>query len=74
MINSFHNLGIKTGFKEENSTTIPQTKTMIISHASFELLCSHSRKYHNQPISYDEIIEELCTFYNANHKQKWFLT
>lgn len=50
-----------------------KTRTMKISEPVYEL-CNHSRKYHDQPISYDEILEELCTFYNKNHEQKWFLT
>jgi hypothetical protein len=47
-----------------------KTKTMQISLHTFELLQKHSRKYNSQPISYDEIIEELCTFYNEQHEQK----
>ena len=45
-----------------------------ISLDTFELLKNHSRKYYNQVMSYDEIIEELCTFWNEKHEQKWFLT
>jgi hypothetical protein len=87
MVSSFHRFGVRTGFKpisnmttttstitdqEENDNTTTSTKIMQISHASFELLCNHSKKYHNPPISYDETIEDLFTFYNANHEQKWF--
>jgi hypothetical protein len=57
-----------------NTTTAATTKLMQISLHSFELLQNHSRKFHDQPISYDEIIEELCKYWNSNHKQKWFLT
>jgi hypothetical protein len=51
-----------------------KTKIMQISKHSFELLQNHSHKYHDQPISYNECIEELCTFYNEQHGQKYFIT
>jgi hypothetical protein len=57
--------------QSNNNTT---TKTMQISLHSFELLQNHSRKFHNQPMPYDDIIEELCNYWNENHEQKWFLT
>ena len=42
-----------------NDTTKTTKKIMRISLETFEKLKNHSRKYHDQPISYDEIIEEL---------------
>ena len=54
---------------------IPKTKTRIIgiSEPIYQLLRNHSHKYHDQPISYDYIFEELCKFYNEHHEQKyWF--
>ena len=67
-----------------NNTTIDQSdnndydddfltyKTMKISYNIYEKLRDHSHKYHDQPISYDEIIDELCTFYNEEHERKYF--
>ena len=76
------NLKIVTTTTNTNNTTTkrktppppPKTKTrtMKISEPVYELLRNHSRKYYDQPISYDEILEELCTFYNQHHEQKWF--
>ncbi len=48
------------------------TKIMRITPQIFEKLTDHSHKYHDQPISYDEIIDELCTFYNEQHEKKYF--
>jgi hypothetical protein len=56
---------------EENNNNTTATKLMQISLHSFELLQNHSRKFHEQPISYDEIIEELCNFWNEQHKTKY---
>ena len=57
----------------KRKTPPPKMRTMKISEQVHELLRNHSRKYHNQPISYNEIIEELCKFYNEHHDQKyWF--
>ena len=50
----------------------PKTRTMKISEPAYELLRNHSRKYHEQPISYDDIIGELCNYWNAKHEQKYF--
>ena len=58
----------------EDTSTNTKVKTMQISLHSWELLKNHSRKYHAQPMLYDEIIEELCTFWNEKHEQKYFLT
>ena len=61
--------------KQHRSPTIkPKTRTIRISEPIYDLLKDHSKKFHSQPISYDEIFEELCTYSNANHEQKWFLT
>ncbi|HSF51535.1 MAG TPA: hypothetical protein VLA74_12300 [Nitrososphaeraceae archaeon] len=46
-------------------------KIMRISYDIYEKLRDHSRKYHDQPISYDDIFEELCTFYNEHHERKY---
>ena len=51
-----------------------ETRIMKISEPVYELLRNHSRKYHDQVMSYDDIIEELCSFWNEHHEQKWFLT
>ena len=63
-----------TKSKSKTTSTKKPTKTMIISLDTFELLKNHSRKYYNQVMNYDEIIEELCTLWNEKHEQKWFLT
>lgn len=57
-----------------NNNNSSSIKIMGISYNIYEKLREHSRKYHNQPISYDDIFEELYTFYNKNHEQKYFLT
>jgi hypothetical protein len=47
-------------------------KTMQISLHSFHLLQNHSIEYHSaedQPISYDQCIQELCNFWNSEHGQ-----
>jgi hypothetical protein len=70
----FFKLGKMSSLVEGDKSTI--TKIISISFHSFELLQNHSSKYHTleeQPISYDQCILELCTFYNANHEQKYFL-
>jgi hypothetical protein len=62
-------------YVEDDSTTNNTTyctKIMRITPEIFEKLREFSHKYHNQPISYDEIIDELCTFYNEQHKPKSF--
>jgi hypothetical protein len=67
----FFKLGKMSSLIEEKIT-----KTISISLTSWELLQNHSSKYHTleeQPVSYDQCIIELCTFYNANHEQKYFL-
>ena len=55
-----------------NNTTTYCTKIMRITPETFEKLRDFSHKYHDQPISYDEIIEELCSFYNEHHEQKYY--
>jgi hypothetical protein len=74
-------LGRYVGLRPITTTTITttehddnnnKTKIMQISLHSFNLLCNHSHKYHDQPISYDECIEELCTFYNKEHQTNYF--
>jgi len=54
-----------------NNTTYC-TKIMRITPGTFEKLRDFSHKWHKQPISYDEIIDELCTFYDEQHKLKYF--
>jgi hypothetical protein len=52
------------------SDTVKKTKTMEISIHSFKLLQDHSKKYHSaeeQPVSYDQCIYELCSFWNEQH-------
>ena len=72
MINSFHNLGIKTGFKEQNdNTTIPQTKTMQIYLETYSKLQKFSRRNHSVPASYDDLIIELIDFYNEKNETKY---
>ena len=51
-----------------------QYKTMKISYNIYEKLRDHIHKYHDQPISYDEIFQELLDFYNKEHEKKYFLT
>jgi hypothetical protein len=67
-------LGKMSKLIEKSNDTTTTTKIMQISLHSWELLQNHSRKYHDQPISYDEIIKELCSFYNEKHEQKYFLS
>jgi hypothetical protein len=50
------------------------TKIMKITPQTYERLKDFSHKYHSQPISYDEIFQELLNFYNKEHDQKYFLT
>ena len=55
----------KMGNKSNLVDHSKQTKTMEISLSSWELLNSHSKRYHTaeeQPVSYDECIVELCNF------------
>ena len=54
-----------------NNTTY-HTKIMRITPDTFDKLRDHSHRFHKQPISFDEIIDELCTFYEEQHKQKYF--
>ena len=73
--NNNNNNEIEDDVVEDDSTTNNTTyctKIIRITPETFELLKFHSHKYHDQPISYDEIIEELCTFYNENHETKYF--
>jgi hypothetical protein len=58
--------------KDEDDDLPTTYKTMKISYNIYEKLRDHSHKYHDQPISYDEIIDELCTFYNEQHEKKYF--
>ncbi len=60
---------------EDDSTTNNTTyctKIMRITPDTFEKLRDFSHKWHEQPISFDEIIDELCSFYEEQHKQKYF--
>ena len=43
-----------------------QTKVVKITEHTWEKLRGFSHHYHEQPITYDEIIEELVDFYNNN--------
>jgi ABC-type phosphate/phosphonate transport system ATPase subunit len=66
----FFKLGKMSSLISDKST---MTKTISISLHSFELLQNHSSKYHTleeQPISYDEIIQEVCNFYNKEHDEQ----
>ncbi len=54
-----------------NNTTY-YTKIMRISPDTFEKLRDFSHKWHEQPISFDEIIDELCSFYEEKHEKKWY--
>ena len=56
------------------TNTDQKTKIMQISLHSFHLLQNHSMEYHaaeDQPISYDQCIQELCIFWNSEHGQKY---
>ena len=58
---------------EEDTNTNTDQKIMQISLHSFQLLQNHSIEYHtaeDQPISYDQCIQELCNFWNLEHGQK----
>jgi hypothetical protein len=62
---------------EDDTTTNNNTyftKIMRITPQTYERLRDFSHKYHSQPISYDEIFQELLNFYNKEHDQKYFLT
>lgn len=48
------------------------SKIMRITPQTFEKIREYSYKYHNQPISYDEIFQELLDFYNEKHQIKYF--
>jgi hypothetical protein len=56
-----------------NNTTYC-TKIMRITPNTYERLRQYSAHFHPQPISYDEIFQELLDFYNEHHQQKYFLT
>ena len=71
---TINNNNTATTTTKKDKTTSNKTRIMRISEPIYEKLKDHSRKYHDQPISYDEIIEELCIFYNKNNDQKYFLT
>jgi hypothetical protein len=45
------------------STNNYYTKIMRITPATHERLREYSYKYHSQPLSYDEILQELLDFY-----------
>lgn len=64
-------------FGKENGELENQTREKVETGFTIEDLNPEedlAKKFHSQPMSYDEIIEELCTFYNSNHEQKYFLT
>jgi hypothetical protein len=68
----FFKLGKMSSLVEGDKSKI--TKTISISLTSWELLQNHSAKYYTleeQPISYDEIIQEVCNFYNEKNEQKY---
>ena len=59
---------------DTDTNTDQKTKTMQISFHSFQLLQNHSMEYHaaeDQPISYDQCLQELCNFWNLKHNQKY---
>ena len=45
-------------------TKTNKTKVIKITEQTWEKLRDFSHHYHDQPITYDEIIEELVDFYN----------
>ena len=59
---------------DDDITTIDTyySKIMRITPQTYERLREYSHKYHNQPISYDEIFQELLDFYNEKHEVKYF--
>ncbi len=57
---------------DDATSNIYHTKIMRITPKTFERLRDFSHKYHPQPISYDEIFQELLDFYNKEHDQKHF--
>lgn len=64
-----------TDTKTNKTTRIINNKTtrvIKITEQTWEKLRGFSHHYHDQPITYDEIIEELVDFYNKEHDQKWF--
>jgi hypothetical protein len=62
-------------WKDDNDITTNNTcytKIMRITPETFERLRDFSHKYHPQPISYDEIFQELLDFYAKEHDHKYF--
>ena len=50
----------------------PKTRVVRITEQTWQKLKVFSRKEHDQPISYDDIFEELVDFYNIKHEIKYF--
>jgi hypothetical protein len=59
-------------------TPTPKTKTRTrvirITEETWKKLRDFSCKYHDQPITHDEIFCELVDFYNNEQNKKFFLT
>ena len=59
--------------KTNNKTLLTKkTRVVKITEHTWEKLRDFSSKYHEQPISYDDIFEELVDFYNEKHEKKYF--
>lgn len=54
-----------------NKTRTKKTRTVRITEHTWEKLRGFSHHYHDQPITYDEIIEELVDFYNNEQNKKY---
>ena len=59
-------------WEDDDDNNTCYTKIMRITSQTFERLRDFSHKYHLQPISYDDIFQELLDFYNKEHDQKYF--
>ena len=69
--------GNLVGLRPISFTTTPTNKTkktrvVRITEHTWEKLKDYSHHYHDQPISYDEIFQELLDFYNEKHEIKYF--
>jgi hypothetical protein len=72
IIQSGNNNDIVEDDSSTNKTT-DHNKILRITPNTFERLRQYSARNHSkQPISYDEIFNELLDFYNEKHEQKWF--
>ncbi len=66
--NRKHHIGNRSKLISKETTT----KTMVISLDIFYKLQEFSRKNHNEPCSYDDLITELLDFWNSQNEPKYY--